>query len=48
MSTGETFQEGVSINKGLLALGNVVSALVLRAKDGSAAAAAAHIHIPYR
>eukprot|EP01034_Spumella_vulgaris_P024066 gene24066-30365_t len=34
-ATGETLQEGISINKGLLALGNVVAALVLRAKNAA-------------
>lgn len=41
-STGDTFNEGVSINRGLLALGNVVSALASRAT------ATAHVHVPYR
>jgi len=42
MASGEVFQEGVSINKGLLALGNVVSALVTKSST------TAHVHIPYR
>ena len=39
-ATGEVFAEGVSINKGLLALGNVIVALSSQGKDSS--------HIPYR
>jgi hypothetical protein len=54
--TGEAFQEGISINKGLLALGNVVSALSSKSKqqnssgDGEKASnpSASHIHVPYR
>lgn len=57
---GDAFQEGVSINKGLLALGNVVSALanksskincmssVAVASQDKDIASAQHIHIPYR
>lgn len=39
-ATGERFKEGVNINKGLLALGNVISALC---DDGGRGG-----HIPYR
>lgn len=57
---GDAFQEGVSINKGLLALGNVVSALANKSSKincmSSVAvtsqdkdiACAQHIHVPYR
>nr|XP_045595024.1 chromosome-associated kinesin KIF4A-like [Procambarus clarkii] len=38
-ATGERFKEGVNINKGLLALGNVISALCEEGNRG---------HIPYR
>lgn len=38
-ATGERFREGVNINKGLLALGNVISALCEEGSRG---------HIPYR
>lgn len=38
-ATGERFKEGVNINKGLLALGNVISALC---EDGNRG------HVPYR
>nr|XP_053635684.1 chromosome-associated kinesin KIF4A-like [Cherax quadricarinatus] len=38
-ATGERFKEGVNINKGLLALGNVISALCEEGSRG---------HIPYR
>ncbi|MCL4142048.1 UNVERIFIED_CONTAM: hypothetical protein GTU68_063237, partial [Idotea baltica] len=38
-ATGERFKEGVNINKGLLALGNVISALCGEGSKG---------HIPYR
>ena len=38
-ATGERFKEGVNINKGLLALGNVISALCEEGGRG---------HIPYR
>ena len=42
MSTGDVFNEGVNINKGLLALGNVIAAL---ATQGTARGAG---HVPYR
>ena len=38
-ATGDTFKEGVNINKGLLALGNVISSLTDPTKSG---------HVPYR
>lgn len=38
-ATGATLKEGISINKGLLALGNVISALTEEGKKG---------HVPYR
>ena len=38
-ATGSTLKEGISINKGLLALGNVISALTEEGKKG---------HVPYR
>ena len=38
-ATGEQFREGVNINKGLLALGNVIASLTDPAKQG---------HVPYR
>ncbi|XP_040174420.1 chromosome-associated kinesin KIF4A-like isoform X2 [Anopheles arabiensis] len=41
-TTGDRFKEGVQINKCLLALGNVITAL------GSSAGAAGKMHIPYR
>lgn len=44
-ATGEAFQEGVSINKGLLALGNVVAALSNKAKNEKNNN---HVHVPYR
>ena len=56
-ATGEVFQEGVSINKGLLALGNVVAALSQKSSNAAAALAqppstqpaqSQHIHVPYR
>lgn len=39
-ATGATLKEGISINKGLLALGNVISALTEDTKKNN--------HIPYR
>lgn len=39
-ATGQTFREGVNINKGLLVLGNVISALGDEKQQ--------HSHIPYR
>jgi hypothetical protein len=57
---GTRFQEGVAINSGLLALGNVITALSeqQRGRSGggkggggaaaAAAAAAARRHVPYR
>lgn len=48
-ATGDAFQEGISINRGLLALGNVVSALAARSvKTGTGGDGAGHIHVPYR
>ena len=51
-ATGARFQEGVAINSGLLALGNVIMALAeaedAKSKGGRAGAAAAERHIPYR
>jgi len=39
-ATGNTLKEGISINKGLLCLGNVISALTDETKKNS--------HVPYR
>lgn len=39
-ATGNTLKEGISINKGLLALGNVISALTEDTKKAG--------HVPYR
>jgi kinesin family protein 4/21/27 len=39
-ATGQVLKEGISINKGLLALGNVISALTEESKKNN--------HIPYR
>jgi hypothetical protein len=39
-ATGDAFHEGVSINRGLLALGNVVTALVARSNNNITSAAA--------
>ncbi|CAI2359358.1 unnamed protein product [Moneuplotes crassus] len=39
-ATGSTLKEGISINKGLLSLGNVISALTDEKKKGA--------HVPYR
>ena len=39
-ATGATLKEGISINKGLLALGNVISALTEDSKKSN--------HVPYR
>jgi len=39
-STGDTMKEGININKGLLCLGNVITALTDTTK--------ANRHIPYR
>ncbi|KAJ1617272.1 P-loop containing nucleoside triphosphate hydrolase protein [Pavlovales sp. CCMP2436] len=39
---GERLQEGIHINRGLLALGNVICALTAKRKPG------AHVHVPYR
>ena len=39
-ATGSTLKEGISINQGLLALGNVIAALTDEARKGS--------HVPYR
>ncbi|KAJ1621225.1 P-loop containing nucleoside triphosphate hydrolase protein [Pavlovales sp. CCMP2436] len=39
---GERLQEGIHINRGLLALGNVICALTAERKPG------AHVHVPYR
>ena len=39
-ATGNTLKEGISINKGLLALGNVISALTEEGKKNN--------HVPYR
>lgn len=51
-ATGDAFQEGISINRGLLALGNVVSALASRSARGNVGAGGGadngHIHVPYR
>ena len=43
-ATGDVFAEGVSINKGLLALGNVISTLAEKSKSENNH----HLHIPYR
>lgn len=53
MATGDILQEGININKGLLALGNVVSALSTKGKQNSEkvpgkVATNAHVHVPYR
>jgi hypothetical protein len=48
-ATGDAFQEGISINRGLLALGNVVSTLASKAlKPSTAGGNDSHIHVPYR
>jgi hypothetical protein len=39
-ATGNTLKEGISINKGLLSLGNVISALTEEGKKNN--------HVPYR
>ena len=44
-AVGKQMQEGISINRGLLALGNVISALTDEKKMASKTGAA---HIPYR
>ncbi|RYH20015.1 hypothetical protein EON65_24920, partial [archaeon] len=46
-ATGDAFAEGVSINKGLLALGNVVSALSAKSEK-KVGGGMGHIHVPYR
>ncbi|KFB34901.1 AGAP000575-PA-like protein [Anopheles sinensis] len=43
-ATGDRFKEGVQINRGLLALGNVISALGSLATNGSTGS----VHVPYR
>ncbi|XP_058175720.1 chromosome-associated kinesin KIF4A-like [Anopheles ziemanni] len=43
-ATGDRFKEGVKINQGLLALGNVISALGSLAMGGSTGS----VHVPYR
>jgi hypothetical protein len=54
MATGDVFAEGVSINKGLLALGNVIVALSTQNKENSAGGTGAadasnkKNHVPYR
>ena len=45
---GEQFAEGVSINKGLLALGNVISALSGKCQEEEGGKPATHTHVPYR
>ncbi|KAG9045448.1 hypothetical protein FS837_006291 [Tulasnella sp. UAMH 9824] len=45
---GERIKEGISINSGLLALGNVISALGDPSRARSLAPGQAHIHVPYR
>eukprot|EP00981_Chlorochromonas_danica_P006569 scaffold1435_cov162-Ochromonas_danica.AAC.3 len=45
-ATGDVLQEGISINKGLLALGNVVAALSTKAKNENKNSG--HVHVPYR
>ncbi|KAI8474570.1 MAG: kinesin-domain-containing protein [Monoraphidium minutum] len=50
-TTGARFQEGVSINSGLLALGNVITALSEAQRGGGGrggGGAAARRHVPYR
>jgi kinesin family protein 4/21/27 len=47
MAQGEQFAEGVSINKGLLALGNVISALSNKSQQPDKDQAE-KIHVPYR
>jgi Kinesin motor domain len=44
---GVRLREGININKGLLALGNVICALADRSKNGSAGGSAGG-HVPYR
>jgi Kinesin motor domain len=44
---GARLREGININKGLLALGNVICALADRSKNGSAGGSAGG-HVPYR
>lgn len=41
-AVGERLAEGIQINKGLLALGNVICALTAERRPG------AHVHVPYR
>ena len=54
LAEGSTFREGVSINKGLLALGNVISALATDQQGQQSAAVTASSdaesasHVPYR
>ncbi|KAJ1443025.1 P-loop containing nucleoside triphosphate hydrolase protein [Ochromonadaceae sp. CCMP2298] len=43
LAAGDALKEGISINRGLLALGNVVSALALKSSGEGG-----HIHVPYR
>lgn len=43
LATGDRFKEGVNINRGLLALGNVISSLVEKDKNKHKTQ-----HIPYR
>ncbi|KAG8947946.1 hypothetical protein FRC04_010143 [Tulasnella sp. 424] len=45
---GERIKEGISINSGLLALGNVISALGDPSRARTLAPGQAHIHVPYR
>ena len=42
MASGDVFNEGVNINKGLLALGNVIAALATQGSGGGSS------HVPYR
>lgn len=44
---GARFKEGVSINRGLLALGNVINALCERSRSSSSTSSSA-VHVPYR
>jgi hypothetical protein len=58
MATGDILQEGININKGLLALGNVVSALSSKSKQSESKVnmagkpgisnGSSHVHVPYR
>ena len=48
LAQGEQFAEGVSINRGLLALGNVISSLSSKSQLDPVNSTNSHIHVPYR